>query len=423
MRPLDETLTLARALGRAKGITRVSEVTRLDRVGVPVYAAIRPGAAEGSLCVHAGKGLTALEACVGAWMEGIEYAAAEGAAPPSPSTMLLDPRALPAAGAGLGDLPDFAPLVDASLDDVATMPYVETRALDDGSPYLLPAELVFHPFATTEPPRSVFGTSTNGLASGNDIDEATAHALAEILERDRLSYDCIEPASSWLDPASLPQGLAQIVDRAARARCPIAVRVLDASSGRCPIVVTACVFDDDMDPDPLWAFVGSGCHASREIAVARALTEALQSRLTFIHGARDDLLARVRSLATIAASERRSAAEAMRARWFAQEPTRAFGDLPTREGATIADCARFTARRSEAVPPTAWCSRRRPIRLLSCAWSFVVPSRSAPASRGWGAASRRWPRARRHGERDRDADDRVHRTDRRSSEGQARGAP
>jgi ribosomal protein S12 methylthiotransferase accessory factor len=36
-------------------------------------------------------------------------------------------------------------------------------------------------------------------------------------------------------------------------------------------------------------FGGSGCHLSKEIALSRALTEAAQSRLTFIAGSRDDL--------------------------------------------------------------------------------------------------------------------------------------
>jgi ribosomal protein S12 methylthiotransferase accessory factor len=36
-------------------------------------------------------------------------------------------------------------------------------------------------------------------------------------------------------------------------------------------------------------FAGSGCHLSKEIALSRALTEAAQSRLTFISGSRDDL--------------------------------------------------------------------------------------------------------------------------------------
>src|SRR5262249_22585260 len=75
--PLAVTLARARARARALGITRVTDVTRLDRVGVPVYASIRPTAAPGSLCVNAGKGLHAQEAEVGAYMEAIEFALAE----------------------------------------------------------------------------------------------------------------------------------------------------------------------------------------------------------------------------------------------------------------------------------------------------------------------------------------------------------
>jgi ribosomal protein S12 methylthiotransferase accessory factor len=41
----------------------------------------------------------------------------------------------------------------------------------------------------------------------------------------------------------------------------------------------------------LRGFHGSGCHAARGIALARALTEAAQTRLTFIAGTRDDLSA------------------------------------------------------------------------------------------------------------------------------------
>lgn len=39
---------------------------------------------------------------------------------------------------------------------------------------------------------------------------------------------------------------------------------------------------------PLYAAEGMGCHPRREIALLRALTEAVQSRLTLISGVRDD---------------------------------------------------------------------------------------------------------------------------------------
>ena len=46
---------------------------------------------------------------------------------------------------------------------------------------------------------------------------------------------------------------------------------------------------DTSDPGALYAARGSGCHPARGVALARALTEAAQSRLTFISGSRDDL--------------------------------------------------------------------------------------------------------------------------------------
>src|SRR5208282_6051864 len=79
MRTSTPEATLARAKSRAGalGITRVTDITRLDHVGIPVYASIRPGAAAGSLCVNAGKGFHPIEAEVGAYMEAIEFALAE----------------------------------------------------------------------------------------------------------------------------------------------------------------------------------------------------------------------------------------------------------------------------------------------------------------------------------------------------------
>jgi ribosomal protein S12 methylthiotransferase accessory factor len=53
-----------------------------------------------------------------------------------------------------------------------------------------------------------------------------------------------------------------------------------------------CVILDRPDRDGrrvFGAFGGSGCHTAPAIALLRALTEAVQSRLTFIAGSRDDM--------------------------------------------------------------------------------------------------------------------------------------
>ena len=75
--PVEETLRRARSIAQSVGISRVTEVTYLDRIGIPVFVAIRPDAQPRSVCVSAGKGLTAADARIGAYMEAIELAWAE----------------------------------------------------------------------------------------------------------------------------------------------------------------------------------------------------------------------------------------------------------------------------------------------------------------------------------------------------------
>jgi DHA3 family macrolide efflux protein-like MFS transporter len=70
-RSVEESLKYAEEIAPRLGITRVTDTTWLDRVGIPVFASIRPAAAAGSLCVNAGKGLREIEAKVGAYMEAM----------------------------------------------------------------------------------------------------------------------------------------------------------------------------------------------------------------------------------------------------------------------------------------------------------------------------------------------------------------
>ena len=63
---------------RVAGITRITNITDLDRIGVPVFSAIRPTAQEGSVSIYAGKGIGESQAKASAMMEGFErYSAVE----------------------------------------------------------------------------------------------------------------------------------------------------------------------------------------------------------------------------------------------------------------------------------------------------------------------------------------------------------
>ncbi|WP_285735298.1 YcaO-like family protein [Kitasatospora phosalacinea] len=280
--PAARTLERARAAARELGIVRVTDTTWLDRIGVPVFAAVRPESQ--SLCVNAGKGTHPDEARVGAYMEAIEFALAEYRHR-EVEVVVSTPRAVAAQpGAEFGFL-DLCPLLGAPVDPDGPLACVPAEDVTTGRSVLVPAELVFHPFAEN-PGQRLFGTGTNGLCSGNSVDEATVHGLCEVIERDVRSFDLLRDRSRPVPPDGLggdPRALWEKVEAAgltAVLRCTPNEFGLPYFDGY--------VLEPDADA-PVALAHGSGLHLLRDIAAVRALAEAAQSRLTYIHGGRDDL--------------------------------------------------------------------------------------------------------------------------------------
>jgi ribosomal protein S12 methylthiotransferase accessory factor len=79
--------------------------------------------------------------------------------------------------------------------------------------------------------------------------------------------------------------LTAIQEKFAKAQVDVLVRDITSDIG---IPTMAAVADDTLLKDPLLLTIGIGTHTSARIAVMRALTEVAQSRLTQIHGARED---------------------------------------------------------------------------------------------------------------------------------------
>jgi ribosomal protein S12 methylthiotransferase accessory factor len=74
-RSLEDTLAFVKPILRRVPITRVSNVTPLDSLGLPVWSAVTPLAKD--LTVHAGKGYNSLAARLSSIMESIERVCAE----------------------------------------------------------------------------------------------------------------------------------------------------------------------------------------------------------------------------------------------------------------------------------------------------------------------------------------------------------
>ena len=164
------------------GITRITNVTGLDRVGLPVVLAIRPNAR--SISVSQGKGSTLVLAKVSALMEAIEIWHAEH----------FDRPVFFARFDDLSEQHDFIDLTrlpevrGRTRDSAERLHWVYAQELMSGRKVLVPVEMVqtdyTHPLF---PGTGCFPSSTNGLASGNSELEATCHAICEVIERDALA--------------------------------------------------------------------------------------------------------------------------------------------------------------------------------------------------------------------------------------------
>ncbi|MFJ7412868.1 YcaO-like family protein [Streptomyces sp. NPDC098077] len=284
---LEETLGKAQAIAPQLGITRVTDTTWLDRVGIPVYASIRPSAERGSLCVNAGKGLRPDEARAGAYMEAIEFAAAEFR-PDIWDIKHLSPLEIPRQKSARFDFIDLCPLLGRKTAEDEKLPCVEAMDFNTGESVYIPAELVFSPFRALKGTR-LFGSSSNGLSSGNTMLEATVHGLAELIERDVHAFHLISDESRPVDLGSVSGHVAELVRRAQVADLEVVLRTSFNAFG---LPFFQAYLLEREDTAPVAVAFGAGLHTSRDIAAVRAIAEAAQSRLSHIHGGRDDIVDR-----------------------------------------------------------------------------------------------------------------------------------
>lgn len=280
-RPPERTFALARRLAPGLGITRVSDITRMDRLGVPVWASIRPRGE--TLRVHAGKGVTHDAARAGALMEAIEFAAVEHAARQPPDAWLTVSALAAQLPAGDG-WADLSPRLDAAVPRRARMPVVWCDDLLRQRPVAVPVDLI-RPRSPAARHAALFNWSTNGLASGNTLAEASLHALFELLERDALALHLVDDRSAWVSPASLPALVTRWQRQWRRLGIELYVRHLPNVAG---LPAFRATLHEAGSPDVNLAD-GFGLHSCRSRALLRAVTEAAQSRLSTIHGGRDDV--------------------------------------------------------------------------------------------------------------------------------------
>jgi ribosomal protein S12 methylthiotransferase accessory factor YcaO len=347
------------------GVTRLADVTGLDYVGIPVWSAVRPIPDDSAISVQNGKGPTRTHARAGAMMEAIEHYCCERpphelerasyralcrkAAAVDPKSLILDPRA------------DYA--------DTLPLTWLRGTDLRSRAEVRVPACAVLKPRHAVRGPQ-VFRGSTNGLASGNTIEEAVCHGLAEVIERDawtlaivrgmlvpriRVIAGAVRTGAachfSHIQEADPDGGLFPIVDSGTLPDLPLRLAGKFAAAGIRVVIreitsdlgvptFVAAGWEAPGDPVRSHFHCGLGTHPDARVAVTRALTELAQSRLTIFQGVRED----IDKVARLEGEVDRPA----QSLWLSNGPVKSFAAIPTYRTRDILDDIRFMTGRLES---------------------------------------------------------------------------
>jgi ribosomal protein S12 methylthiotransferase accessory factor len=292
---------------RRAGITRVADITHLDRIGIPVYNAISPRSND-IISVYNGKGATPIDAKTSAVMEAIErfssWLPVRPAAIASYEELVAEGRTvMHPSEYNLELAPDYR--------DSGPISWVEAWDLMAEEPILVPQDgAVYQPRLHEQPCYRI--TTTNGLASGNSLEESICHALCELIERDAMTV--AELVSNRLSQVLekgmfVPRHTEQITERLKEQHphvrlsslpprpqalvqkfydAGLEVRLIDITSDLgIPSFFAATA--EDLGPNTSQGHGGFGTHPDAEVAIMRAITECAQGRAVDIQAMREDI--------------------------------------------------------------------------------------------------------------------------------------
>ena len=260
--PPEETLEKVLPLLKTAGLGEPEDITGKDDVGIPVFSVDRQETALGVPKYYNGKGVTRDQALASAVMESLERYSAE--------------------------MRDSDEIVYGTYEQACdVMMTVDPKDLilpiPMGCPIWVPACAVYYPYYP-DGDLQLFRFHTNGIASGNTLEEAILHALFEDIERDAWSIceymDMTKGDVIVDDDDSVP---AQLIAKFADQGIEIHLKDLTSDIG---IPTIGAAADDVRTKDPEMLTIGVGTHLNPEIAAIRAITEVAQSRATHKHGAK-----------------------------------------------------------------------------------------------------------------------------------------
>lgn len=285
----ESTERLVRALVAARrcfGITRIGSLSRLDRAGVSVAQIVRPLSL--SNAASQGKGENIIDAAASAFMEALECWAAE---------RIEHSRIRFARARDLGD--EVRDLYagcrvhgfDAGWDQLR-LGWIDGYDLLTARVVPVPLALVDTIYTLPSPHPIAFPRSTRGLAAGSTVLAAIIHAALEILERANVATAERYPRrypERQIDPASAPgPRSSRILARLAEADLAVGAWLVPGDHDL-PVFRSEVIETErhrEIAPMP---GEGSACDFTLDSALANALLEAAQARVTALGGSREDI--------------------------------------------------------------------------------------------------------------------------------------
>jgi len=292
---LERTKHLVGKLGLIASLQRIDTETDLKLPVFASYSTLKEAQAgmQPELRLHCGKGVGEAQSKASAVFEAIErYCAATSG---TEAVFEASWRELETQTTSMENLSppsyehcDLCRGTCRKLSMEMTIEWVEGVSLGMSGTVAIPANMIFMPYrpGISSNCTPFMGSDSNGLAAGNNMEEAIFHAVCEVIERD---------AVACLHHASLPS-VRIIPDRG---KNHLLEKVLDECKDKnlqmhllylphaLIHTVLAVVIDTQTANRPFYV-TGSSAHPDPEMAILRAVTEANHVRVGVRHGFSSD---------------------------------------------------------------------------------------------------------------------------------------
>lgn len=320
IRPAQETLQKVVPLSKRIGVTRLADITDMDVLRIPNYSAVLPGT-EDYIWVYSGKGPTREHAMASALMESIErYSSLPSGGPrnfvrASYSELAKKHKVL--------HPDDIVEPVRFEYRNDMQMDFMPGFDIANNQEVMVPASIALFRYNPQPPAVNPFSYfHTNGLASGNVMEEAVCHSLCEVIERDAMSiaelrasaipFHVLRTIVHSLNSAGIKvpsiqsdrfvddPGIFAEVDISDVEFEPVQKLLSHFEKAGIPLIIKDITSDigvptfnassiEWVTHDYGYLAEGHGTHPDARIALLRAITEVSQTRAANIQGARDDL--------------------------------------------------------------------------------------------------------------------------------------